>query len=1004
MWLGTKLTALSDYLFKTFFRLLFRYDIFISYARRDGKDYALRLRDQLKQLDFSCFLDLDELPPGNSLNHTLRRALRRSATLVIVGTEGALRSRFVELEVGEFAPTGRAVIPIDIEGSLADAPWEVVRARDLVRIDEVRAALEKGVPSANVADQIDKLFKYTRRNSRVRAQVLATMGLFVLVVAGSLLLIRQQVSAATTAAAEAERQKADAQTQRRAADAATADARAQKASADEATRRAEQAQHDAERALDKAERAEHAAGEAAAEARRQENAALTSAALARAEQSRAEERTRYVQAQQTGVQALLALNYQTGLEKGVLLSVESLKRSLTPEGYIAWASGVSLLPRATEAPHAYAPGPASAIAYSPDGRWFAQGSRGVVELFPSDRRGEPRAMQLSPATEVESIAFVHEGAWLAAASKTEVRLWDLSTFEPVGSLSVGGESVAFSPDGRSVAISSRFEGGQLGFEDGRRVRVLDTRSGAQLVALEVNDAGYVTDIAFSPNGRWLVASYIEGRVVGWEVKDFAGGAGAVGNPRLILNEGGDYIERVAFSPRGDYFVVGSRAKGSGSELDLRWWRLSDADGALRLSSERGVESAISLSVRGRHNSLSFSPDEMYLASGVDGETARVWNVITGYQLSELNVREWAPLEWSAVNEPAPPVAFSADGRLLATAGVGLKFWKTEFDAGIVHLPHPGGVEALAISPRGEWLATVGEGGLRVFRTSDWSTFAARAEVSSARIMKFSPDGRWLYTFGEGGLTVLETSNWKVSMVIDDLTEPLEIGSSTDGHWLIIKTTRETRLFTQGTWREARLRAGLIVEELLFTPDGRWAFGRGRYMAPNSPLASIFVLDASADQPVTCEISVTSEPVSEPQSAAVNMCSDLLNRLAAATKQGEWVRTQTLIEITQPQRGSGSPDGRWGVRDDRNGLKLTLQQEIGAQVVAELSANGFAMSAAFTSDGRWVAVAGYRTVALWPLKPADMIAEACRRLRRRDLTPEEWRRYFLEPKAEQTCPR
>jgi TIR domain len=65
------------------------------------KEYALKLRDQLKQLDFSCFLDADELPAGNSLNSTLKRALRKSATLVVVGTERAMRSRYVELEVGE---------------------------------------------------------------------------------------------------------------------------------------------------------------------------------------------------------------------------------------------------------------------------------------------------------------------------------------------------------------------------------------------------------------------------------------------------------------------------------------------------------------------------------------------------------------------------------------------------------------------------------------------------------------------------------------------------------------------------------------------------------------------------------------------------------------------------------------------------------------------------------------------------------------------------------------
>ena len=41
MWLGSKFTSLSASLFKTLFRFLFRYDIFISCARSDGKEYAL---------------------------------------------------------------------------------------------------------------------------------------------------------------------------------------------------------------------------------------------------------------------------------------------------------------------------------------------------------------------------------------------------------------------------------------------------------------------------------------------------------------------------------------------------------------------------------------------------------------------------------------------------------------------------------------------------------------------------------------------------------------------------------------------------------------------------------------------------------------------------------------------------------------------------------------------------------------------------------------------------
>ena len=133
MSIGSRLTSVSDFLFRSLFKVLFRYDVFISYARRDGKEYALKLRDQLRALDFSCFLDYDELPAGNSLNKTLKRAIRKSATLVVVGTERAIKSRYVELEIAEFAKTTRAIIPIDIAGTLADPPEPRVKVGAVTR-------------------------------------------------------------------------------------------------------------------------------------------------------------------------------------------------------------------------------------------------------------------------------------------------------------------------------------------------------------------------------------------------------------------------------------------------------------------------------------------------------------------------------------------------------------------------------------------------------------------------------------------------------------------------------------------------------------------------------------------------------------------------------------------------------------------------------------------------------------------------------------------------------
>src|SRR6185437_15324288 len=98
---------LRETVFKNLFRARFRYDVFISYSHGDAKDYAVNLKKQLSNLDFSCFIDEEEAPPGSSLNPTLAKALKRSAVLVLLATERALTRPYVVSEFEKFSPTER---------------------------------------------------------------------------------------------------------------------------------------------------------------------------------------------------------------------------------------------------------------------------------------------------------------------------------------------------------------------------------------------------------------------------------------------------------------------------------------------------------------------------------------------------------------------------------------------------------------------------------------------------------------------------------------------------------------------------------------------------------------------------------------------------------------------------------------------------------------------------------------------------------------------------------
>ena len=204
-------------LFSRPYNLLFGYDIFISYTRLGSKDYAARLYEQLTSLDYSCFIDRKEVPGGRSLNSSLNSALKVSKTLILIGTETAFQREYVQLEFQEFAKTGRPIIPIDVGSALTAGdvlqakPWTVIRERDIVRIDETKEALARGLPSPEVYEGIQNLFQFTRRNVVRRRWTTAAV---VVIVATALMAIWQAKSArAQTRLAEEQTNVANTQTQ-----------------------------------------------------------------------------------------------------------------------------------------------------------------------------------------------------------------------------------------------------------------------------------------------------------------------------------------------------------------------------------------------------------------------------------------------------------------------------------------------------------------------------------------------------------------------------------------------------------------------------------------------------------------------------------------------------------------------------------------------------------------------------------------------------------------------
>jgi eukaryotic-like serine/threonine-protein kinase len=292
--------------------------------------------------------------------------------------------------------------------------------------------------------------------------------------------------------------------------------------------------------------------------------------------------------------------------------------------------------------------PATSVEYRPDGKQIATSSNDQTIRLWDPATGQQTALleaEVAPPNLDRNplVAYNSDGSRIAAYAPEEgggtSRLWDATTGKEIavlGKWQEGTVPIAFSPDGKRVAVGSK-----------EYVHLCDAVTGRPIAVLGPH-AKRVVHLAYSPDGKRIASSTFIGSsaIHLWD--------GENGKEVAVLRDHTGDVNSVLFSPDGSRLVSGSKYPDNTA-------RLWDAATGRPLKVLAGHKNEI--------NSVAFSPDGKRVATASGDQTGRLWDGRTGQFLAVLGGH----------TDRVRHVLFSPDGTRVVTASddATLRLWEAQ---------------------------------------------------------------------------------------------------------------------------------------------------------------------------------------------------------------------------------------------------------------------------------------------------------------------------------------
>ena len=409
---------------------------------------------------------------------------------------------------------------------------------------------------------------------------------------------------------------------------------------------------------------------------------------------------------------------------------------------------------------------------------------------------------------VTEVAYSPDGKLIAVMGAIGIWFYDAESLEEVGMIAHGARTIAFSPDGRTLASGHR----------DRTIYLWDVSTQKSVASLLFPGRRGVTTLSYSLDGKTLAVGYGNGDIALWDT--------GTQQQTAVLDTSARVLWALAFSPDGQLLASGGHEDPTISLWDVQTQTLL---GSFEEPSRDP----------GQHNhgisSVVFSPNGKTLASASPyNDTVQLWDAATRVPITPL-LKHNAEEEYEGVSD----VAFSSDGTILASTGDDgkIRLWDTQTQRQIGVLKTGAGVTSIAFRPDGKTLASLNGGGpataghkggdmaLRLWNVRTRRQIAVALNHNAGiESVALSPSGTLLasgYQDGAVGLWDMETRK-RLATLRDSKAAVQSVAFSPDGRFLASGARDSARLWDVRKRNQISVfkTRHTIVGSVAFSPDGR----------------------------------------------------------------------------------------------------------------------------------------------------------------------------------------